>query len=399
MPKNSVINRTPQQATRELLDVSVTERTAFRTCRRRWLYETIENLEPKQREAWHLEFGTGIHTALEAYYKEAMGPMGSLNAALDAFEEWFVEASEPLEGEEYTALYDLRELGRIMLRNYPQYEATAPVQLGKPYAIEGEWIDGHEFHAARPKGYPESAEVVRHESGRLLVPIVDPETREPIAGSHGETAHLSARIDMLTERKTPKKGLWIVDHKTAAQAPNDRGLDFDDQVTGYCYVVWRWTGMIPRGVVYNVLIKCEPKEPRILKDGKLSTAKDQLTTPDLYREALQDHKLIMPGGTIVTEQHAACLEALLARGWDPFFRRFEVTRNEQQMLNFERRLLQEHDDMTDAIDDGKLYPNPSTFHCPMCSVKNICLAHEDGSDVGDVIEHQYRVAPDRKARR
>ncbi len=393
---------TPLDLTRQLLDVSVTERGSFRTCRRRWLLEVIENLVPKQQQQMYFLFGTGIHHALEAYYSN----MGSLIAARTAFAEWFIAEGAKLEvGEEWEELNELRVLGEDMIDNYPVFDATSKASIGKPLAIEGTWVDSNTSLDldARPEGYPPEADVQLHDaSRRLLVPIVDPISKQPIVSRVIDGKHplLTARIDILSERKTPKAGLWIIDHKTTSSSPSDRGLDFDDQITGYCYVVWRWTGVIPRGVMFNYLIKQTPKEPRLIGKNKdqLSTAKDQLTTADQYRAALKDHGLVWPDGTITSDKHAECLDALLARGWDPFYRRFEVMRNEHELLAFESRLAAEYSDMQEVMmDEDKQYPNPSAFLCPMCSVKTICQAIEDGSDVEDVMENQYKQGDDRKA--
>jgi hypothetical protein len=155
--------------------------------------------------------------------------------------------------------------------------------------------------------------------------------------------------------------------------------------------------LIPRGVIFNHLIKQAGKEPRILQNGTLSTAKDQLTTPILYRAAMVDQGLIK-GGKIISEPHELALGALKARGWDPFFRRSEVMRNAYELEGFERHLYYEYDDMLNAFEDENLrYPNRSTWWCPQCPVNKLCLAIEDGSDAEFLIATQYAVGPDRKA--
>lgn len=403
---------TPQELTRQLLDVSVTERGQFRTCRRRWDLQTIRNLTSK-RPTIELDFGTGMHAALEAYYLGAGEGELDISAGHEALDTWHEGMVAKLDDgdqppEVYEELVDHLELGHGMLDNYVAYDRVAKVQLGDVLAVEGQPV-GEPLDWKQPKGYddPRTA-VTLHESGRLLVPIVDPVTKLPLDTRVGKVEGggipcLSARIDLLTQRRTPKKGLWVIDHKTAGSQPSDRGWDFDDQATGYCYTVWRWTGIIPRGVVPNYLIKQLPKPPRIVgkhKD-KLSTAKDQLTTPDMYREALKEHGLIMPGsGRIASDDHEACMAALLERGWDPFFRRFEPMRNIDELLAFERRLFEEWHDMREARENpAKLYPNLSTWWCPGCGVRSICHAMEDGSDFEDIIEHDFVVGEDRKAAR
>lgn len=403
MSASLAIDRSPQEATRALLDVSVTERGQFRSCRRRWYYQTIENLDRKGSPTWHFPFGTIVHAILERHYLHGLGddPGETIFQMLEDWVNEMVDRYDP-QGDEYEELLDLADLAEDMLNGYLDYERTAPVPLGDVLAVEGKWIDKPVARGHGPTGYPPDARVHIGDNGRFMVPIVHPDTKKPLV-RHDEdgnpcTPCLTARIDLLLDRATPKRGLWIGDHKTSASPPNDRGLDFDDQITGYCYTVWRWLGVAPRGVLFNYLVKQVPKEPRMTKSG-LSGAKDQLTTPDMYREALKREGL-MSGGRITSARHAECLDALLARGWDPFFKRLEVTRNLKQLRNFERRLFEEYSDMQDALASRrheKLYPNPSTFQCPSCPVREICQAHEDGSDVFAIIEGLFVPGEDRKA--
>ncbi len=409
MGKTEVAPVTPLELTQQVRDVSVTERGSFRTCRRRWHLEVIENLTPKA-PAWALEFGTGIHNALEAYYVND----SSVAHAHEAMCEWYEEVDERVStelGGLYTEeaaqeILDMRNLGVDMLTRYPQFERDTKTKWSKVVAVEGHGMDT--FKNKRPAGYPKEADVIVHPSGRCMVPIVNPHTKAPIRNDDNELVYLTARIDMIVERARPFTGLWVVDHKTTASAPNDRGLDFDDQTTGYSYVLWRLTGKMPRGVIFNYLVKQAPKEPRWIQgnkkngphnaDGKaLSTAKDMLTTPDMYRDALKSVGLYK-GGKVLSPDHAACLDALLSKGYDPFFQRFEPRRNENEIMAYEGQVFYQQADMVEAADMEEFrYPNKSTWWCPSCSMNRICQAMDDGSDVEDVIEHSYMQGEDRKA--
>lgn len=407
----------PLELTQAVLDVSATERSVFRTCRRRWELEVLENLEPRVPPAFDLEFGTGIHKALEAYYfnvanSGAFPPDKTtrrrpLEGALSVWDQYHTEVDTWLTHELDPTYADpvldkwaeLGDLGDEMLRGYHQFAKIE--DRFTVHAIEGHttpagesWLKKHwedrEHHAEHSDNG-----VILHPSGRLLVPILDPKTQLPLK----RKPMLSARIDLLVNRiDEGMKGLWIIDHKTAGSQPSDRGLDFDDQVTAYCYSVWRWLGVVPRGVCFSHLIKKVPKDPRILKSGKLSTAKDQLTRADWYRDELIDRGLMRKDGTIKDEAYADVYEALLSRGWDPFFRRLEVTRSRNELLAFEARLADEYEDMFDAMmGDLSLYPNFSRMWCPSCSVAPICQAIEDGSDWQGIIESRYQDKPDRKS--
>lgn len=410
----------PLELTKVVRDISVTERGKFRTCRRQWELETLENLVPRKPPSLELEIGTTLHECLQQYYlgkaNQPAFPPGKetnrlpLKYALTALDMAYTETCVRYETnnewddhtlqtflDEYTEATDLVE---EIVRGYHQY--ARPLDRFTVHAIEGKltgagtsWLKKHwedrEFHSEITE-YP----VTRHDpSYRLLVPIVDPKTRLPL--KRGPV--LSARIDLLVHRiDDGMKGLWIYDHKSTGSQPNDRGLDFDDQITGYCYSVWRWLGIVPRGVCLNYLIRNAPKEPRILKSGELSTAKNQLTTAPKYRKALRELGLMLKDGTIEDEGYLEAYEALLSRGWNPFFQRHYAARNRQELMSFEERLVDEYEDMYDGyMGDISLYPNLDRRWCPRCAVGPICQAIEDGSDVQGIIETRYEEGPDRKA--
>jgi len=396
---------TPLDLTTTVRDISVTERGSFRSCRRAWYLETIENLERKGIKNWNLDFGTGVHAGLESFYKafaDIIPDTEPLVACQVGFEEWYQETDAELK--------KLGALGDVFRDELIEYRdlGVSMLDLYNAFAIEEDkyfqplWIEGipsphvPDFVDELNPPYDEIAHPSRHESGRILVPIVDPDTKEVMVNEKGEIAYLTARLDVILFRKEMGlRGFWIMDHKTTASAPSDRGIDFEDQITGYCYVFWRLTGIIPRGVIFNYLVKQLPKAPRIVNEGrKLSTAKDQLTLPEWYKEAMEEYN--------VTDSpaHQECLRAITAHGWDRFFVRFEVQRNEHELIRFEERLIEEYSDMLDAYEDParRAYPNQSTRHCPNCQVNRICQAIEDGSDYQYVIATGYQQAKDRKAK-
>lgn len=410
---------TPLDRTIQALDISASERASFKTCRRQWELTVLENLEPLIPPTFELEFGAGIHRALETYYFNVANLPAfpdtvetyarPLKGALQEWDAWYAETDvrygtadldTQVKDAALDRLVELADLGEEMLRGYHRYsdyEDNFTV-----HAIEGfltpagkSWLNKHNKEREFLSNGTQLGVTWDQNSRRLMVPILNPVTQRPIKGN----PVFSCRIDLLVHRiDVGAKGLWIYDHKTTATIPNDRGLDFEDQITGYFYAVWRWLGIIPRGFCFNYLVKQVPKPPRILKDNSLSTAKDQLTSAELYREELERRGLVLRDGTVTSEKHAEAYEALLSHGWDRFFLRHYVSRNKAELLNFERRLFEEWEDMADCTSgDMQLYPNLSRFHCPRCAVGPICQAIEDGSDWEDVIDTRYIDKPDRKA--
>lgn len=344
------------------LHTTATERGSFRDCRRRWYLENIELLEPSGSAAWNLMFGSVVHEALDAYYRNQR----DVDMAVDAFNTAW-EVDDKRLAHDYGGLYsqgieqewyDHKIKGQTMLKYYDQhdrqsnfFDTVVEVGLG--------------FDAWRQNVTVEERQFVE------------------ILGWDGEATGdlLSGRIDLVVKRPD---GLWIVDHKTAASAPAWRALELDDQLTAYCYIFWRITGNVPRGALYNVLLKDPPKPPRVLRDGTLSKAKDQRTTFDLYVAAIQE--LGQP-----LADYEEFLNFLAEKGWNTFFPRDGMNRNIHEIRNFERQLAAEREDMKRALSDERYrYKNANQRTCSMCSVVSICQAMEDGSDVEAVKEQMYQ---------
>lgn len=329
----------------ERFHTTVTERSSFRACRRQWYLEVQERLAHSSRVQWNLIFGECVHTALEAYYR---GNKRSLKAATNAFTRQWVKENETLQ-EVYGMLYDQgigdewwewRDKGLRMLHYYKQFDSTDAFDFDEVIAVN---IEARGF-----------VDIVRDDGERIdNLPL------------------LSGRIDLVVERDD---GIWIWDHKTTKSIYNSRALDIDDQGTGYCYIYWRTTGVIPRGFVHNGLVKEPPVPPRLLQNGTLSKDKAQRTTYDLYMDAIKEHDFDV-------EYYDDVLEYLKNKGWDQFFYRDAVVFNEEQLYSFEKRLFHEYQDMQRVIENPDFaYPNPTQYMCPGCGVLPICQAMEEGDD-------------------
>jgi hypothetical protein len=340
---------------------SVTERGAFRDCRRRWHLESVERLAPRTQVAFALEFGTCIHTGLEYYYRSGRNETDML----DGFEAAWHEVDDRL-ARDFEGLYKM--------------------------GVEGEWweykllgdgmLQNYHLFDTRERWFDEVIEVNLEE--RSFIPILDPAGRRSVA--RGGAPLLSGRVDLVVRKG---EDAWIWDHKTAAQKPSYRALDVDDQGTGYCYIVYRTLGVIPRGFMYNVLLKRVPKDPRILSTGRLSQDKSLLMTYDHYL------KCIKANGDDPAD-YAEHLEELKNRGYDDFFVRDTSFRNLANLEMFEKRLYYEYKDMVEVIRKPHLaYPNPNQRNCPSCSMLPICQAMEEQGHADYIRDNQYLVTEPR----
>lgn len=214
--------------------------STFLNCRRKYWYRYIRCLEQKDRPVWFAT-GTAIHMALEHWYN-GMSVDEVQRIIADYFTDTHPETDDAERQKEWQEQY---ELAAKMFANYVQ---QYPQEQFKVLATEVEFD---------------------LKVGKVL---------------------LSGKIDALIEYNGK---LWLMEHKTARYINYDyrKKLSMDLQNTLYTWAMSKWQGQPIAGVLYNVLAKDFPKKPEVLKSGKLSTAKSQSTTPELYRAAIKENGL------------------------------------------------------------------------------------------------------------
>lgn len=150
---------------------------------------------------------------------------------------------------------------------------------------------------------------------KFEVPILDPEGEET-------GMYLMGYIDALVKDKRSGE-LYIMEHKTTAYSIEKRteNLVLDDQVSLYCLALHN-LGYDVKGVIYDVIRKKIPSVPKLLKNGKLSTAQID-TTPEVYRMIVQQHGLNV-------NDYEDKLQELATQG-KPFFKRVLTDRTQEEL--------------------------------------------------------------------
>jgi hypothetical protein len=338
--------------------VRVTEIQKFKDCRRRWYLGEIRGLIPKTPQDY-LWFGDKMHIGLQE-----LAASGDVERAIAAYMKACNESIPELEAgfgsfwADMAPLFqELVTMGRAMLHNYVLFDRSTAFNL----------------------------QTVQLEE-RLFVPIRTASGRSALKGS----PQLTARMDRIAVRKG-LDGEYIQDYKNSTQAWQEgRNLELDEQTTGYHYAFWRVRGYLPRGMIYDTLLKKVPNEPRVLKSGKLSQDKDQGTTYELYMDTLQQMGLD-------PKEYTDILAALKEQAWSKYFKREVTTRNLDQIHAYERDLYFTYTDMREvARDPRKAYPSPSPMRCPRCPFRDVCLAMNDGSDAEDLIKARFTVSTEKR---
>jgi hypothetical protein len=312
--------------------------------------------------------GTIYHAALAAYYsaqysgeeteaREAMS-LDTYQEEYDSQVRTLSESLGPVWSHIEPTFREAGELGLEMLQNYLERERLDPL-LDEVSAVEF----------------------------RVNVPITHPLSGEKVGV-------LSVQADVVGVKDGE---LVVADHKTASRVMPSSHLDLDDQLTAEVYSWWKASGDFPERAIYNVSYKKTLGPPKHLKGSKsqpvkLSKAKGQATTADLYRAEIA--RLGLNVGDYVD-----ILTALESQSDDDsrLFRRESVFRTPGQMAAFERDLYYEWTDMQQvALEPERAYPNPTSMNCSGCGVRAICTTLQDGGDHEAIIKAGYTIAEPRR---
>lgn len=320
------------------MKISVSDLQYFSDCRRQWMLSKSWMTKKPDSKLW---LGSIVHEFLQVYYQSHQYEFArdqGINAIKKSFtklRERFSESWAFIEDE----MTSLAETAVGIFDNYVVYDFETPID-GEVFAVES-----------------------------FLSYNLNPEVT------------LTGKIDLIMRQDS---GLWVVDHKTSADAPNLMGLDVDDQLTAYAYLVWKKYAVVPDAVMYNVLIKRLPKEPVVLKAGGLSKAKDQDTIYPLYVE-----KIVELG--LDPTEYSEILEILQNKGWSKFFVREGSTRNLKELEAFQSRSLAKAEDIRRIITKPEVYayPSPSTYRCGYCPFLQVCKSMDDGGDYQAILQSQF----------
>lgn len=332
----------------------------FLTCRKKWYHGWVEKITPKKQDG-KLFFGTLFHKWLECYYNSQCNV---LQADLET-SVWFNE--QDISAMEQTEIDDTLKLFKGVKENYV-----------------------HTYHENDSKWKVLGTEV------QFIVKLQD-------------DIYFTGTIDLVYEVDGK---IRFSDHKTVAslQMYEDKAR-MDRQISRYWWVLqmiakgigriksnngeWvPWLTLQDReidGFDYNLIAKDYPREPKVLKSGKLSTDKSQKTTFEKYYKKIQELGL-------QTIDYEDMLETLKNKQ-DPFLRRIDVQRTQKELESSIWELLYTGGDIHDVkllitekpeMVEMVTYRNIGT-HCEhMCQFKSLCMAEISGENVSLVRNLGYK---------
>jgi len=308
--------------------------STFKSCRQKYQYRYVDGIEQRDRPIYY-DFGTAIHLALASHYRGA----GRLRV-IEEIEKYFAEnAPAQDESERLQKWIEARDMVESMYLNYVWRYPSEPFKV---LAIE------------KP----------------FEIPIID------VRGDKYKDMVLAGKVDMIID----ENGLWVGENKSAKtiDANYEKKLTLDSQSMIYLEAMERVYGTKFNGVFYNVLAKSVPDKPTTLKNGSLSMAKNQNTTPEIYLEAIRE-------GGLDDIDYKEFLEYLEVNRRRYFYREY-LTFTQEDRQEWRRELWQIAADIERAAELGAYYKN--TQQCVgfgTCPYFEICCA----PDKNFVIENSY----------
>jgi CRISPR/Cas system-associated exonuclease Cas4 (RecB family) len=323
--------------------IRVTERHSYSTCKRKWKYGYLDNLEPIDRKPGARELGTAMHKCLEAYYGTTAKVENKHNKDKKV---WTQDEREGLLWKVYVeTIVDLEDeqadLLSGMLENYLKQYAD---EAYEPFLTEY----------------------------RLYAPIPGLELE-----SGGAGVWLSAKADGL--------GIFndcgrysVVDHKSYVKMITEVESAHDDQMTAYMWVLYQ-NGIKVKDGVYNILLKSVPSPPKVLQSGKLSIDKGMNCDKQTYIETL--NTLGIDHDSVEYRERLDFAVATL-RDRSAYFGRPSVYRTPNELKSFEENLVYQAQEMVSS--STWLGPTHSMKECPFCDFKSLCKAEDNRESTRDI---------------
>ena len=344
--------------------IRTSDRINFKRCRRKWGWSSHlkQNLGPKEAVS-PLWFGTGIHYALEDFHSH-----NKYGHPAAAFEAYCFAAYKNRHKESVPADYiDLKALGMFMMDYYEL------------------WLKDRS--PLRTFWYRDQPQV---EVKVLLKIPFNPKELYP--DSPYDEVYYSLTIDRVVEDEDDGD-LWLIDYKSAKRMET-KHFAIDPQISAYYWAGHHiYPGRKIKGFIYQQHRKDVPEKPRMLASGKLSVAKQQLTTHRAYREQMLN--LFGKNTQRWPQENMEFLNYLAGeetQDYDEYIRRDRIYKNEYNHESEGAKILLELEDMLNP--NLALYPNP-TRECVQytCPFLNPCMSIDDDADWIDELSSTYSLRP------
>ena len=337
--------------------IHISDVRTFKKCRRKWNFSSplrmnLESVVP------YAPFFTGraIHHCLEMYYEHGTPLDKSLAEYLK---------------EEYRSM---EEAGKL----WPQEEEA----FANEVFLQANMLKHYQMWISRDKSRwsDDNLKVVAMET-EFNVPLVDPTT-----GEESDKIFLEGRFDGIVQRKDDDS-LWLWEVKTTRSIKElSSSLRLDEQAGAYLLAAQKLYGKPFAGVLYTMLRKKVPPEPKVLKSGMVSVAKNSDTTSFWYVEFLKEHHENWSEDFLI--KHYGDALRHYSQNNTSYFLRVPVYRTQEELMILERNLWDVATEMMNP--DIPLYPAPDWMGCNFCFFRAPCEMMNSGNDPSLILETEFR---------
>lgn len=376
---------------RRAIIIRTSDRIAFKSCRRKWGWSSHlkQNLGSKYL-ASPLWFGSAIHFALEDFhgYNYFGRPARAFMAYCIATSKQFTR-DLPDDAQEH---YDMGvKMMDYYVDHWLRFRRRSETYWAPPTPTGDDTIDMGGYGPTLPNG---EANPNFHPSWQPQVEvnfeIPIPLEEHPVLRAYAEANGADCVLYRGTIDRVgidPEGNLWVIEYKTAKRAENFH-YQTDPQITTYCWATAHTYKRHTAGVAYYQFIKNAPEAPRILSNGKISTASNLVSSAPLYRATLErmygSNEGVWPAANKDKLTEFMMQET---EHKDRFIQREYVRRN-THMVNAEaQKILLEVEDMINP--DLPLYPNPTRECSRFCSFLGPCVTMDDGGDWEWELEREF----------
>jgi hypothetical protein len=350
------------------LIVRGSEYADFLNCRKKWLYSWIEGIEAKRPDA-KLFFGTAFHKWLENYYNSGCNKvLADLETSV-----WMNE--QDTKDMDQVAIDEMMTLMRGVADHYHNTYGETDKNF-KIIATELEFL----VKLDEDLYMTGTIDLVYEVDGKIR--FMDHKTVSSIS-MYEEKAVMDRQISRywwalkmiaagIGRVKDKENDVWVT-----SQALKDKTID---------------------GFDYNLIAKDFPKEPKVLKSGKLSTDKSQKTTFDKYLAKINEIGL-----NPIPFEYEQMLEYLETKP-NQFHSRVDVKRSDAELESAAWEFSYTSGDIHDVkmmITENPQSIEPLTYrnitnNCMhMCQFKSLCQTAIDGGNVDMVKNLGYKKRGDK----
>jgi len=324
------------------LTVHWSDVSSFTKCPRQWEYQSHLRMGLQSRKLYAPFFvGSAVHFAMEHKRATGIHPEDSL----DEFEE--KQIMKMTQGGGRDALWDEErevvetniEFAKGLVRHHGIWEK----------AYKGEFCNSEIDFIANERVF--------------RLPLLRPNgTEEP-------GVFVEGRMDGLIKH-LPTNEFWVYELKTARSIHERlRLLDNDGQATMYVDAAERLWGERISGVLFEIMRKSLPKEPKVLQDGTLSRNIRIDTSFEMYLKCIR-RQHPKASRKFILEHYGEILAHLRNAKDDAYFVRIPVRRTRNEVINFRAELYAKAMQMVSPT--TAIWSSPG-YHCGFCAFKEPCV--------------------------